>query len=318
MDTIDIKKFNRILNIYVQLQSRNWITAQQFADRYEVSVRTVYRDIKALENAGVPIYNEPGKGYALVEGYRIPPTIFTQDEAMSFVIAEKLMEKFADKKLSFNFSSALHKMKAVLRTSEKENVALIEDKFLIFDTTSSETTNEMLSVLLESIVAKKQIEIWYQKPASDNADVRLLEPIGVFYENDYWYFMAFCYLRNDYRQFRIDRVKKINKTTVPFNMEHKQLDYFLNEKKSLATEKVLVKIAAPKKSAHYFNWDRNSYGFVSEKVVGDVVEMTFETSTHLQYFARWFLMYSVEATIIEPLELKEIIANLLQKAIDKL
>lgn len=318
MDTIDVKKFNRILNIYVQLQSRNWITAQQLADRYEVSVRTIYRDIKALENAGVPIYNESGKGYALVEGYRIPPTIFSQEEAMSFTIAEKLMEKFADKKLSFNFSSALHKMKAVLRTSEKENVALIEDKFLIFDTTSNETTNEMLSVLLESIVGKNQIEILYQKPGTDKADVRLLEPIGIFYENDYWYFMAFCFLRKDYRQFRIDRVKQIVKTNISFKTEHKELNYFLDKKKTIEAEKVIIKIAAPKKSAHYFNWDRNSYGFVSEKIGDDVVEMTFETSRNLEYFARWFLMYSVEATIIEPLELKEKVAGLLQKAISKI
>ena len=103
MSEFDVKKFNRILSIYVQLQSRNRITAQQFSNRYQVSVRTIYRDTKALENAGVPIYNEQGKGYALVEGYKIPPTIFTKDEAFSFVIAEKLMEKYADKKMSFNF-----------------------------------------------------------------------------------------------------------------------------------------------------------------------------------------------------------------------
>lgn len=318
MSELDVKKFNRILSIYVQLQSRNWITAKQFADRYQVSIRTIYRDIKALENAGVPIYNEQGKGYALVEGYKIPPTIFTKDEAYSFVIAEKLMENFADKKMSFNFSSALHKMKAVLRSSEKENVALIEDQFLIFDTTSSKTTNEMLSVLLESIVSRKQIEILYQKPGESKADTRLLEPIGIFYEHDYWYFMAFCYLRNDYRQFRIDRVKQIVNTTTSFIHEHKPLDYFLNEKKQMEVQKTTVKILAPKKSAHYFNWDRNSYGFVSEKTINDKVELTFETTTYLQYFARWFLMYSVEADIVEPPELKQLVADLLKKAIEKL
>lgn len=317
MSELDVKKFNRILSIYVQLQSRNWITAKQFADRYQVSVRTIYRDIKALENAGVPIYNEQGKGYALVEGYKIPPTIFTKDEAFSFVIAEKLMGKFADKKMSFNFSSALHKMKAVLRSSEKENVALIEDQFLIFDTASNETSNEVLSVLLESIVSKTQIEILYQKPGDNKADKRLLEPIGIFYEHDYWYFMAFCYLRNDYRQFRIDRVKQIVNINNFFNQEHKPLDYFLNEKKQMEVQKTTVKILAPKKSAHYFNWDRNSYGFVSEKEQNDKMELTFETTTNLQYFARCFLMYSVEADIVEPPELKQLVADLLKKAIEK-
>lgn len=317
MSELDVKKFNRILSIYVQLQSRNWITAQQFANRYQVSVRTIYRDIKALENAGVPIYNEQGKGYALVEVYKIPPTIFTKDEAFSFVIAEKLMEKYADKKMSFNFSSALHKMKAVLRSSEKENVALIEDQFLIFDTESNETSNEVLSVLLESIVSKTQIEILYQKPGDNKADKRLLEPIGIFYEYDYWYFIAFCHLRNDYRQFRIDRVKQIVNTEVCFNNTHQKLDHFLNAKKQTEVVKTTVKILAPKKSAHYFNWDKNTYGFVSERELEDKMELTFETTTHLQYFARWFLMFAAEAEITEPLELKQIVADLLKKAIEK-
>lgn len=318
MSELDVKKFNRILSIYVQLQSRNWITAQQFANRYQVSARTIYRDLKALENAGVPLYNEPGKGFALVEGYRIPPTIFTKEEALSFTIAEKLMEKYADKQLSFHFSSAMHKMKAVLRTAEKENVALIEDRYLIFDTTSTEPANELLSVLLDSIVSKLQLTILYEKPASNQADSRLLEPIGIFYEHDYWYFMAFCYLRNDYRQFRIDRIKSITKTTNTFQKEHQSLEYFLNKRKLETRKTTLVKIRAPRKTAHYFNWDRASYGFVSEKKLENEIELTFETTVKLEYFARWFLMFSDDAEIIEPLELKQIIADLLKKALAKI
>lgn len=317
MSSLDTKKFDRILNIYVQLQSRNWITAQQFANRYEVSVRTIYRDMKALENAGVPVYNEPGKGFALVDGYRIPPTIFTKEEAMSFAIAEKLVGKFADKKLSFDFSSALHKMKAILRTSEKENVALIEDQYVIFDSSSSENS-EVLSVLLSCIVEKVQLEIFYQKPASDQAERRLLEPIGIFYENDYWYFMAFCYLRNDYRQFRIDRVKQLTKTITLFKNEHQPLEYFLNRKKTVEIPKNTIKIVVPKKMAHYFNWDKNSYGFVSDKEIDSQVEMTFETSLKLEYFARWLLMFSDEATVVEPLKLKQIMGDLLQKALNRM
>ncbi len=85
----------------------------------------------------------------------------------------------------------------------------------------------------------------------------------------------------------------------------------------MEVQKTTVKILAPKKSAHYFNWDRNSYGFVSEKEQNDKMELTFETTTNLQYFARCFLMYSVEADIVEPPELKQLVADLLKKAIEK-
>ena len=171
--------------------------------------------------------------------------------------------------------------------------------------------------MLESIVSKTQIEILYQKPGDNKADKRLLEPIGIFYEYDYWYFMAFCHLRNDYRQFRIDRVKQIVNTEVCFNNTHQKLDHFLNAKKQTEVVKTTVKILAPKKSAHYFNWDKNTYGFVSERELEDKMELTFETTTHLQYFARWFLMFAAEAEITEPLELKQIVADLLKKAIEK-
>jgi len=119
MSNLDLKKFNRILSIYMQLQAKNWITAQQFADRYDVSVRTIYRDIKSLEAAGVPIFNQVGKGYALVDGYKMPPTLFTKHEALSFAAAERLMQKYVDGPMSHHFSSALHKMKAVLKSTEK-------------------------------------------------------------------------------------------------------------------------------------------------------------------------------------------------------
>src|SRR5690606_35552987 len=104
----------------------------------------------------------------------------------------------------------------------------------------------------------------------------------------YWYFMAFCYLRDDYWQFRIDRVKQIVKTNHLFTKEHKALGYFLDKKKSTELEKTTVKILAPKKSAHYFNWDKNSYGFIFEKEINDSVEMNLETTTKVEYFALWF------------------------------
>src|SRR5690606_35010001 len=156
------------------------------------------------------------------------------------------------------------------------------------------------------------------KPESDQAEMRLLEPIGIFYENDYWYFMAFCYLRNDYRQFRIDRVKQLTKTITLFKNEHQPLEYFLNRKKTVEIPKNTIKIVVPKKMAHYFNWDKNSYGFVSDREIDDQVEMTFETSLKLEYFARWLLMFSDEATVVEPLKLKQIIGDLLQKALNRM
>ena len=73
----NLKRLSRLTAILTQLQSKRIVTATSLAEKFDVNVRTIYRDIKALEESGVPIYTEEGKGYSLVEGYRIPPVMFT-------------------------------------------------------------------------------------------------------------------------------------------------------------------------------------------------------------------------------------------------
>src|SRR5690606_15411695 len=116
----------------------------------------------------------------------------------------------------------------------------------------------------------------------------------------------------------IDRVKQIVNTTTSFIQEHKPLDYFLNEKKQMEVKKTTVKILTPNNSPHYINWDRNSYGSLSVKTLIDKVVLTFDITTYLLYISHLFLMYSVEADIVEPPELKQLVADLLKKAIEKL
>jgi predicted DNA-binding transcriptional regulator YafY len=93
------KKFDRTLAILTQLQSKKIVRAQELAERFGVSLRTIYRDMRSLEASGVPLYGEAGTGYSLVDGYKLPPVMFTREEAASFIAAEKLVQKFTDKAL---------------------------------------------------------------------------------------------------------------------------------------------------------------------------------------------------------------------------
>ena len=89
-----MNRFDRITAILIQLQSKKVVKAQDLADRFGTSLRTIYRDIRTLEEAGVPLYGEAGIGYSIVDGYRLPPVMFTKEEAIAFITAEKLMAKF--------------------------------------------------------------------------------------------------------------------------------------------------------------------------------------------------------------------------------
>src|SRR5690554_7087819 len=114
-----INRFDRIIAIFIQLQSKRLVKAQELADRFQVSLRTIYRDIRSLEASGIPIVGEAGNGYSLMEGYRLPPIVFTKEEAASFIAAEKLMQQFTDKGLVSSHESAMQKVGCVLVGRER-------------------------------------------------------------------------------------------------------------------------------------------------------------------------------------------------------
>ena len=147
------KKIDRVTAILTQLQSKPLVRAQTLAEKFNVSIRTIYRDIKTLENAGIPIIGEAGNGYSLMEGYKIPPIMFTKEEVLSFITAEKLMKKFAHESLDVHYHSAMEKVKSVLRTSDKKFIQNIENQINIYSykPKSTDLVRNSIPIILESI-----------------------------------------------------------------------------------------------------------------------------------------------------------------------
>src|SRR6201996_7038224 len=106
-----MNRIDRVTAILVQLQSRKVVKAQDIADRFRISLRTVYRDIRTLEEAGIPVLGEAGIGYSIMDGYRLPPVMFTKEEATAFLTAEKFMEKLTDASTGTNYKSAMYKVR---------------------------------------------------------------------------------------------------------------------------------------------------------------------------------------------------------------
>lgn len=306
-----IKRFERIVAILIQLQSKRVVRAQELAERFEVSLRTVYRDIRSLEAAGVPIAGEAGVGYSLVEGYRLPPVVFTREEAFTFVAAEKLMQKFVDESLGRHFQSAMFKIKSVLKDEQKDRVEAVTANIRV--TRSERLFNkdvpDVLGILFEAIAEKRQVILLYQSIDAEAPNERDVEPVGIFHQNNNWYLLAYCHLRKDYRQFRADRIYGIRLTDNPFTLQHENLDYFLSQDRSVSRRK--VRLLVDKRAARFLKWDRKYFGFVSEKQSGDKVEMLFESNYTHNGFARWYLMFADQVDILEPEELKDEVKELL-------
>ncbi len=308
-----MNRFDRIVSILIQLQSRKVVRASDMANRFDVSLRTIYRDIRTLEEAGVPIIGEAGTGYSLVDGYRLPPVMFSREEAMSFVAGEKLMESFGDANLQKHFNSAMYKLKAVLKDTEQDMVAALESTIDIKNNHEpfNKKVPDALEIILQAIADKQCIRLNYQAFESTTPSARVIEPVGLFYENNYWYAMAYCQLRQDYRQFRMDRIHDIVRTDAHFDREHVSMAQ-LRTRSEEGIEKISATIMVTKKIARYIQSGRRYFGFQAEREKGEWIEMDFLVYDCDEDFPRWLISFGDNCRIVTPDALRNRMVELVE------
>lgn len=305
-----MNRIDRVSAILIQLQSRRVVKASEIAERFNISLRTVYRDVKTLEEAGIPIIGEAGVGYSIVDGYRLPPVMFTKEEATAFLTAEKFVEKLTDNATSGHHKSAMYKIRAILKTAEKDLLEDIDSSIEVLRSHSQLQVDnkDHIQTLLNSIAKKSVICIDYFAFHSQERTKREIEGVGIFYKSGYWHLIAYCLLRNDYRDFRLDRIISIESTGKIFNSKHPTLKaYIAQTAKDQELDMVVIRV--DKSIYGHLEYQKYYSGFVSEKTIGTQVEMTFLTAS-MEGFARWFMMYGDLAEIISPDSLKERVGNI--------
>ncbi len=222
-----MNRIDRLFGILVLLQTRKYIAAEKIAEQYEISIRTVYRDIKALTEQGIPISFEQPKGYFIVSGYFLPPVSFNTEEANALLMMERLASGFADRSIHKHYTTALNKVKAVLKNSQKEKLEVLNDniKFQLHDSFKNEF--EHLSALQEAISSQHCIDIIYINQSLENSN-RRVEPIGLIFYAFNWHLIGWCQLRNEYRDFRVSRIEFIKSPCAPFTKEdHMKLNDYM-------------------------------------------------------------------------------------------
>jgi predicted DNA-binding transcriptional regulator YafY len=311
------KRFDRILQIFFLLQSKFIVSTEDLKTRFDISERTIYRDLKALEQAGVPIVNESGSGYSIMEGFRLQPSRFSQEEILSLMVAQKVMEKHETQFVKKNFEAALIKIKSSFQVHQKQDFLNLEDKLHFkVNFQSNDYLPNIIETILNGTLKKKITTISYLKSGDANAVSRNLEPIGVLHENGAWYLYAFCHLRKDYRNFRLDRIKRIAVLDEDFTMEHLSI----NEFKSINQTGTVTRIAVSvdKKYAQFLFWERQSFGFVAESIGTDTVVMHFDCPLHPTSFVRWFMKFVDVGEIQEPVYLQNELAEILNSGLKRI
>jgi len=306
-----MNRLERITSMHIMLQTKRLIRASEMAEKFGVSLRTVYRDIRTLEEAGVPIISEAGLGYSLVSGYNLPPIHFTQEEANTMLLGAKVLEPFSDASVQKAYGNALDKIRAVLKTVQKDELEVLDQQVKVLQSFAGpQNVTENLVKIQQALIGRHVIEIAYNSSYKGEHSKRKVEPIGLTFYGNYWHLIAWCQLRSGYRDFRTDRIDEITFTMDSFKLNsHLGLEEYLeNLEKQTEATKVVLKI---KKSAYHFLVNQKyTLGFISDRDLGDKMEVEFLTGS-LHFFAQNLLMWGSVAEIVEPQELKDMLGFLL-------
>ncbi len=207
LSLFSMSQLSRLISILTLLKSKRLLTATELANKYDVSIRTIYRDIRKLEEAGIPVYSIEGRGYSLVDNYTVAPVQFTEKQANALITAQHVINQSKDVSFVNDFNEALIKIKSVFRTSIQEKSELLNDKIYVFNWEYEEFTSDALSEIQLAITNFNFVEINYQKANDPTISFRKIEPCAMYSTNNKWILIAWCHLRTEMRAFRIDRIR---------------------------------------------------------------------------------------------------------------
>ena len=231
MNNNEASRISRLTAILTQLQSKRILTSTSLAIKFGVSVRTIYRDIKVLEQAGIPIYTEDGKGYSLMNGYRIPPIMFTEDEANALITIEQVVMKNSDSSLITAYCEAINKIKAVLLYATKDKIELLVNRIAISPAIPNTITSNSLTAIQHALTSFKVLNITYRSAYKDETTERNIEPFALYYTlQENWSLIAYCRLRREFRMFNLDRIKSIVQLNINFKPHDLTLSSYLKDK----------------------------------------------------------------------------------------
>jgi predicted DNA-binding transcriptional regulator YafY len=213
-----MNRIDRLFAILLHLQYKKHIRAQDLADEFEVSKRTIYRDLTALVQMGVPLVPKPGEGYSLVEGYYLPPLIFSAEEAGALFLGTQMLLHQAAGNMLHGAKRALEKITIGLPKGIKMEIEHLVDivKF-IAPKEKFNLDHYELRLVKDAIKERQVLAIEYHSFRGDASTKREIEPLNLYYAEGIWYVEAYCRLREGHRTFRFDRIDEIKRTRKVFS-----------------------------------------------------------------------------------------------------
>jgi len=232
-----MRRGDRLFQIVQLLRTNQNITAQQMAQRLEVSVRTIYRDMKDLSLSSVPVISETGVGYSIDSSYSLPPITFNEDELEALLLGVRMVQSWSDRQMAAEATRVIEKIECILPQGLKRALQSKEILVPAFHVFSEEA--DLMPEIRQAIKLQHKLHLQYKR-ADEQKSQRVIWPLGLFFWGKVWTVVAWCEYRVGYRQFRIDRIVKYSVLDEAFKLEKNQTleNYLLHVCKEDDNEKM--------------------------------------------------------------------------------
>ncbi len=306
-------RIDRMLAITVMLLNRDRISARELANKFEVSVRTIYRDIEAINLAGIPVISYPGNdgGFGIMENYRIDRQVLTLNDMFTILSALKgINTGLRDVELE----SAIEKIKSLVPNEKSIDMELHFEQLVIdlMPWGLSTKHKQFFKDIQKAVHSNTLVEIKYSNSKSETFE-RTIEPMSLILMGNIWYLFAFCRKRNDYRVFRLSRIKNIKILSQNFiRKEASYKNYFKQENKSLSMAHLVLKFSSEIRARveDYFHEEQ-----LEIQKNGDIIARVSYPENEWVY--SFILSYAEFVEVLEPVHIRKIIQEKAKKILEQ-
>jgi predicted DNA-binding transcriptional regulator YafY len=297
-----VNKTDRLLAIVLELQRTEVIRAEDLAAIFETSVRTIYRDIQALSEAGVPVIGAPGQGYSLMEGYFLPPISFTAEEAVALLIGTDFIEQRFDTDYGSKAQSSRGKIEAILPEPVRSEASRVRKTMRLITSREDVTRRQekdYIRMIRRAILDERKIRFGYSKKIPDingnRQSVRVAAPYGLVFSQGSWMLVAFCEMRQELRHFRLSRMTELTVLEDKFKLAS---DFSLEDYKPEDDRHIHVRIQVNRDIVDKVNESNNFYMETTEDHA-DGLRISFRVR-HPEELLPWVLGWGAGVVVLEP------------------
>ncbi len=305
-------RIDRLLAIVVILLDREMVPARELADRFSVSVRTIQRDMDSLNLAGIPVYAQTGKsgGYGIVPDYKIRNGLFSNDDFLNLLTALRGAESaFGDSR----FSDSLARVRSLLPRSLREAAVERENVFCIdYSLTAGKDSalSEKIALFESAITRRNPVTFRYTGHREEPTE-RTVEPMTLVLQWGAWYLFAFCRLREDFRLFRLGRIRDPRVEAARFRRRDKTYRQFLLDRPTFDNDRLIEVVFVAKPAARAMVEERHASGEIGVREDGALVVRCVQPEEERLY--RYLLSYGDTISIVSPERVRDRVREIARK-----